>query len=51
MELRRFLNAIVRIACQIVRSGRMILYRILGYNEWTATFLQAFGRIRDLRFT
>jgi len=51
MEFRRFLNAIVRIPCQIVRSGRRILYRILGYNEWTGTFLQTFGRIRDLRFT
>ncbi len=51
MEFRRFLNAIVRIPCQIVRSGRMILYRILGHNEWMGTFLQTFRRIRDLRVT
>jgi hypothetical protein len=50
MEFRRFLNAIVRIPCQIVRSGRRILYRILGYNEWTRTFLLTFNRIRLLRF-
>jgi len=50
MEFRRFLNAIVRIPCQIVRTGRRILYRVLGYNEWTRTFLQTFNRIRLLRF-
>ena len=50
MEFRRFLNAIVRIPCQIVRSGRRILYRILGYNEWTRTFLETFHRIGKLRF-
>lgn len=50
MEFRRFLNAIVRIPCQIVRTGRKILYRILGYNEWTRTFLLTFNRIRLLRF-
>lgn len=50
MEFRRFLNAIVRVPCQIVRTGRKILYRILGYNEWTRTFLLTFNRIRLLRF-
>jgi len=50
MGFRRFLNAIVRIPCQIVRSGRRIIYRILGYNEWTRTFLQTFHRIGKLRF-
>ena len=51
MEFRRFLNGIVRLPCQIVRTGRRIVYRILGYNRWTRVFLQTFGRIRDLRFT
>jgi hypothetical protein len=50
MEFRRFLNAIVRIPCQIVRTAGRILYRILGYNEWTRTFLRTFDRIRLLRF-
>ena len=50
MEFRRFLNGIVRLPCQIVRTGRRIVYRILGYNEWTRVFLQTFGRIRNLRF-
>ena len=51
MEFRRFLNSIVRLPCQIVRTGRRIVYRILGYNRWTRVFLQTFARIRKLRFT
>lgn len=49
MEFRRFLSYVVRLPCQIVKSGRRMVYRILGYNEWTRTFLETFGRIRSLR--
>ena len=51
MEFRRFLHAIVMVPCQIVRTGRRVLYRILGYTEWTRTFLRTFDRIRQLDFT
>ena len=51
MEFRQFLHAIVMLPCQIVRTGRRIVYRILGYNEWTRTFLRTFDRIRQLEFT
>lgn len=51
MEFRRFLHALVALPCQIVRTGRRIVYRILGYNEWTRTFLRTFERIRQLEFT
>ena len=49
MEFRRFLNWIVRVPCQIVRTGRRTVYRILAYNEWLRTFLDTFERIRRLR--
>jgi hypothetical protein len=49
MEFRRFLNAIVRVPTQVVRTGRRILFRILGYNHWTRTFLQTYATIRRLR--
>ena len=51
MEFRRFLHALVWVPCQIVRTGRRIVYRILGYNDWTRTFLRTFARIRALEFT
>jgi hypothetical protein len=49
MEFRRFLNTIVRLPTQIVRGGHRILYRILGYNDWTRTFLETYDRIGQLR--
>jgi hypothetical protein len=49
MEFRGFLNAIVRLPTQVVRTGRRILFRILGYNQWTRTFLETYDRIRRLR--
>jgi len=51
MEFRRFLHALVWVPCQIVRTGRRIVYRLLGYNDWTRTFLRTFDRIRALEFT
>jgi len=32
MEFRTFLNAFIKIPCQIVRSGRKLIYRVLAYN-------------------
>jgi hypothetical protein len=33
MEFRTFLNAFIKIPCQIVRGGRQLIYRVLGYNR------------------
>ena len=49
MEFRRFLNAIVRIPCQIVKGARRLTYRVLGYNEWLATLFDTVDAIRRLR--
>ena len=49
MEFRQVLNVWVRIPCQIVRTGRRIVYRILSYNDWISTFLQTFDKIRELK--
>lgn len=49
MEFRRFLNGLIKIPVQIISTGRHILYRILGYNQWTAQFLSTFDAIRQLR--
>ncbi len=49
MEFRRFLNGLIRIPVQIIRAGRRIVYRILGYNQWVYTFMQTFDRVRRLQ--
>jgi hypothetical protein len=48
MEFRRFLHAIIRLPCQILRTGRKIVYRVLNYNGWLKDFFATFQRIAVL---
>jgi len=50
MEFRRFLHTFILIPCQIVRTGRKIVYRLLGYNESLKDFFDTFERIKRLQF-
>ena len=45
MEFRRFLQAIILIPCQVVKTSRRIIYRLLGYNHWLDDFFATFARI------
>ena len=48
MEFRRFLHAIILLPCQIVRTARRVIYRILGYNAWLSDFFAAWERLQKL---
>lgn len=48
MEFRRFLNAILLIPCQVVRTGRRIIYRVLSYNSWLKDFFATWERLQRL---
>ena len=48
MEFRRFLNAIMLLPCQIVRTARRVIYRILGYNRWLVDFFATWERVQQL---
>ncbi len=48
MEFRRFLNAIVLIPAQVVRTGRRIIYRVLSYNSWLKDFFATWERLQRL---
>jgi DDE family transposase len=48
MEFRRFLNAIMLLPCQIVRTARRIIYRIVGYNSWLVDFFATWERLQRL---
>ena len=50
MEFRRFLHTFILIPCQIVRTGRKIVYRLLAYNESLKDFFDTFERIKRLQF-
>jgi hypothetical protein len=41
MEFRTFVNVIVNIPAQIVRSGRQITYRLLSWNRWQHLLFQS----------
>lgn len=49
MEFRQFLDSVIRIPCQIVRTGRRIIYRVLAYNAWLRDFLLTWEKIRRLK--
>ena len=46
MEFKTFLNAFIKIPCQIVRTGRQLIYRVLNYNPHLSVF---FRLCRELR--
>jgi hypothetical protein len=48
MAFRRFLHAIILLPVQILRAGRKIVYRVLGYNSWLKDFFVTFKRITVL---
>jgi len=46
MEFRTFVNAFIRVPCQIIRGGRRIIYRLLGWNRWQQVFLRGVDVLR-----
>jgi hypothetical protein len=51
MEFKRFLNTFVKIPCLIVKAGRRIIYRLVGYNRCLKEYLRAFSAIKECRVT
>jgi len=48
MEFRRFLHAIILLPVQVIRAGRKIVYRLLGYNGWLKDFFATWQRLQKL---
>ena len=40
MEFRKFVNVMLKLPCQIVQTGRKIVYRLLSWNPWLGVFLR-----------
>jgi hypothetical protein len=49
MEFRGFLHAIILLPVQIIRGGRKIVYRLLGYNGWLKDFFATWQRLQKLQ--
>jgi hypothetical protein len=40
MEFRTFVNSWLRIPCQVLRTGRQLVCRLLAYNDWQSAFFR-----------
>src|SRR6266850_1247678 len=46
IEFKTFVNAFVRIPCQIVRTGRRLVYRLLAWNPHQPIFFRLVGTLQ-----
>jgi hypothetical protein len=46
MEFRTFINALMHVPCQVIKTGRRIVYRLLAWNEWQYVFLRGVEALR-----
>ena len=49
MEFRTFCVAMIQVPCQIVKTGRRIVYRLLSWNPWQGVFLRLVERLHGRR--
>jgi hypothetical protein len=50
MGFKRFLQEVVLLPCQVVRTGRHLLYRLLQWNPWVDLLCRCVEVLRRLRF-
>jgi hypothetical protein len=46
MEFKTFVNAFMRLPCQIIRAGRRLIYRLVNWNPWQGMFFRALDQLR-----
>ena len=51
MEFKRFIHTFIRIPCIIVKTGRKIKYRFIGYNDQLKHIFNFFDFIKQFGFT
>jgi hypothetical protein len=49
MEFSTFCMALIQVPCQIVTTGRRIIYRLLSWNPWQGVFLRLVERLHGRR--
>jgi hypothetical protein len=49
MEFSTFCVAMIQVPCQVVRTSRRIIYRLLAWNTWQGVFLRLVERLQSLR--
>jgi len=51
MEFKRFVNTFINIPCLIIKTGRKICYRFIGYNDKIKSMLNFFEMLKSFAFT
>jgi hypothetical protein len=46
MEFKTFVNTFMRLPCQIIRSSRRLIYRLLNWNPWQHLLFRCLGQLR-----
>jgi hypothetical protein len=46
MEFKTFVNAFIKLPCQVLNTGRKLVYRLLGWNLWQPVFFRLVGHLR-----
>jgi hypothetical protein len=46
LEFKTFVNGFVRIPCQVLRTGRRLVYRLLSWNPHLPIFFRLVDRLR-----
>lgn len=46
LEFKAFVNAFVRLPCQVIQTSRQIVYRLLGWNPHLPLFFRVIGGLR-----
>jgi hypothetical protein len=49
MEFSTFCVALIQVPCQVVRTSRRIVYRLLSWNPWQGVFLRLVERLHGRR--
>jgi hypothetical protein len=47
MEFATYCAAFIQMPCQIVRTGRQLVYRLLSWNPWQGVFLRLVDRLHE----
>lgn len=47
MEFKRFVNAFIRIPCQVLTTSRRVVYRLLGWNPYLTIFSRFVSVLRE----
>jgi len=50
MEFKRFLHSFILIPCQILKTGRRLVFRVLTYTKHLRTFFETFEILKRVRF-